>query len=146
MAIKKEKNKHLTDDLRLALEAAIRERKSFSQIKRELGIPRSTIKREIMNHRVESTKVFCGHRFNPCVHRIGCKATGMCARPDCSRLCAFCGIGCSAQSCQRIAHEGRRAVPHTIRKVRVRVRRECRPQARNRRDPAEGRDPPPLPC
>ena len=29
MAIKKEKNKHLTDDLRLALEAAIRERKSF---------------------------------------------------------------------------------------------------------------------
>ncbi len=30
MAIKKEKNKHLTEDLRLALEAAIRERKSFS--------------------------------------------------------------------------------------------------------------------
>ena len=80
MAIKKEKNKHLTDDLRLALEAAIRERKSFSQIKRELGIPRSTTKREIMNHRVESTKVFYGHGFNPCVHRIGCKATGMCAR------------------------------------------------------------------
>ena len=29
MAIKKEKNRHLTDDLRLALDAAIRERKSF---------------------------------------------------------------------------------------------------------------------
>ncbi len=58
MAIKKEKNKHLTDDLRLELEAALHKRKSFSQIKRELGIPRSTIKREITNHRVESTKVF----------------------------------------------------------------------------------------
>ena len=30
MAIKKEKNKHLTDDQRLALEAALRERKSLS--------------------------------------------------------------------------------------------------------------------
>ena len=91
MAITKEKNKHLTDDLRLELEAALHKRKSFSQIKRELGIPRSTIKREITNHRVESTEVFYGRGFNPCAHRIGCKATGMCARPDCARLCTFCG-------------------------------------------------------
>ena len=105
MAIKKEKNKHLTDDLRLELETALRTRKSFSQIKRELGIPRSTIKREIMNRRVESTKVFYGRRFNPCAHRIGCKATGMCARPDCARLCTFCGIGCNAQSCPRFKEE-----------------------------------------
>ena len=105
MAIKKEKNKHLTDDLRLELETALRKRKSFSQIKRELGIPRSTIKREIMNRRVESTKVFYGRRFNPCVHRIGCKATGMCPRPDCARLCTFCGIGCNAQSCPRFKEE-----------------------------------------
>lgn len=69
MAIKKERNKHLTDDLRLELEIALHERKSFSQIKRELGIPRSTIKREIMNRSVESTKTFYGRRFNPCVHR-----------------------------------------------------------------------------
>ena len=47
MAVKKEKNKHLKDDQRLALEAALRERKSLSQIKRE-----------IMNRRVESTKTF----------------------------------------------------------------------------------------
>ena len=53
MAVKKEKNKHLTDDLRLALEAALRERKALSQINRETGISRSTIKREIVNRRVE---------------------------------------------------------------------------------------------
>ena len=105
MAIKKEKNKHLTDDLRLALEAAIRERKSFSQIKRELGIPRSTIKREIMNHRVESYKTFYGRRFNPCVHRRVCQAVGMCDKPDCVRNCAHCGIRCNAQSCQRFEEE-----------------------------------------
>ena len=42
MAIRKERNRHLTDDLRLDPEAALRARKSFSQIKREPGIPRST--------------------------------------------------------------------------------------------------------
>ena len=77
MAIKKEKNKHLTDDQRLALEAALRERKSLSQIKRE-----------IMNRRVESTRTFYGLRFNPCVHRGGCQAPGMCGRPGCTRRCA----------------------------------------------------------
>ena len=51
MAIKKEKNKHLTDDQRLALEAALRERKPFAQISRETGIPRSTVKREVMGRR-----------------------------------------------------------------------------------------------
>ncbi len=44
--------------MRLGLETALRKRKSFSQIKRE-----------IMNRRVESTKVFYGRRFNPCAHR-----------------------------------------------------------------------------
>ena len=103
MAIKKEKNKHLTDDLRLELESALRKRKSFSQIKRELGIPRSTVKREIMNHRVESTKTFYGRRFNPCAHRLECQATGMCGKPDCARLCACCGRRCDAGSCPRFA-------------------------------------------
>ena len=68
------------DDLRLALEAALRERKPFAQISRETGIPRSTVKREAMGRRVESTKTFYGRRFNPCVRRDGCDAAGMCAQ------------------------------------------------------------------
>ena len=105
MATMKEKNKHLKDDQRLALEAALRERKSLSQIKRETGIPRSTIKREIMNRRVESTKTFYGRRFNPCVHRAGCQALGMCGRPDCTRRCASCGLRCREGSCPRFEEE-----------------------------------------
>lgn len=105
MAIKKEKNKHLTDDQRLAPEAALRGRKPLSQIRRETGIPRSTIKRETVNRRVESTKTFYGRRFNPCVHRGGCQAPGMCGRPDCARRCAGCGLRCREGSCPRFEEE-----------------------------------------
>lgn len=107
MAIKKEKDKHPTDDLRLAPEAALRERKSPSQIRRETGIPRSTVKREVMNRRVESTKTFYGRRFNPCVHRDECRATGLYGRPGCPRGCASCGIRCRGGSCPRFEEERR---------------------------------------
>ena len=113
MAVKKEKNKHLTDDLRLALEAALRERKSLSQIKRETGIPRSTIKLEIMNRRMESTKTFYGRRFNPFFHRDTCRATGMCGRPGCLRGCAGCGIRCREGSCPRFEEERCRTSAYT---------------------------------
>lgn len=105
MATRKERNKHLTDDLRLALEAALRERKPLSQIRRETGMPRSTVKREIMNRRVESAKTFYGRRFNPCVHRDECRATGLCGRPGCPRGCASCGIRCRGGSCPRFEEE-----------------------------------------
>lgn len=107
MAIKKEKDKHLTDDLRLVPEAALRGRKSLSQIRRETGMPRSTIKRETVNRRVESAKTFYGRRFNPCVHRDECRATGLCGRPGCPRGCASCGIRCRGGSCPRFEEERR---------------------------------------
>ena len=105
MAIRKERNKHLTDDLRLALEAALRERKPFAQISRETGIPRSTIKREAMGRRMESTKTFYGRRFNPCARRDGCDAAGMCGRPGCAHSCANCGLRCREGLCPRFEEE-----------------------------------------
>ena len=98
MAIRKERNRRLTDDLRLEPEAALRARKSFSQIRREPGIPRSTARREIMNHREESTRTFYGRRFSPCIHRDGCRSHGLCGRPDCTRNCASCGLRCRSGS------------------------------------------------
>ena len=98
MAIRKERNRRLTDDLRLEPEAALRARKSFSQIKREPGIPRSAARREIMNHREESTRTFYGRRFSPCTHRDGCGSHGLCGRPDCTRNCASCGLRCRSGS------------------------------------------------
>ena len=99
MAIRKERNRRLTDDPRLEPEAAVRKRKSFSQIRREPGIPRSTARREIMNHREESTRTFYGRRFSPCTHRDGCGSHGLCGRPDCTRNCASCGLRCRGGSC-----------------------------------------------
>ena len=58
-----------------------------------------------MNRRVESTKTFYGRRFNPCVHRGGCQALGMCGRPDCTRRCASCGLRCREGSCPRFEEE-----------------------------------------
>ena len=105
MAIRKEKDRRPTDDLRLELEAAVRKRKSLSQIRREPGIPRSTARREIMNHWEESTRTFYGRRFNPCTHRDGRQAVGMCGRPDCTRNCASCGLRCRRGSCPRFEEE-----------------------------------------
>ncbi len=93
------------DDLRLALEAALRERKPFAQISRETGIPRSTVKREVLGRRVESTKTFYGRRFNPCARRDGCDAAGMCGRPGCARSCANCGLRCREGLCPRFEEE-----------------------------------------
>lgn len=105
MAIKKERNKHLTDDLRLALGAALRERKPFAQTGRETGIPRSTIKREVVGRRVESAKTSCGRRSDPCALRDRCGAVGMCGRPDCARSCASCGARCREGLCPRFVEE-----------------------------------------
>ena len=58
-----------------------------------------------MNRRVESTKTFYGRRFNPCVHRGGCQAPGMCGRPDCTRRCTGCGLRCREGSCPRFEEE-----------------------------------------
>ena len=144
MAIKKEKNKHLTDDQRLAPEAALRGRRSLSQIRRETGIPRSTIKRETVNRRVESTKTFYGRRFNPCVHRGGCQAPGMCGRPDCTRRCAGRGLRCREGSCPRFEEERRHRL--AVRLQRMPGRAEAPPaqvplpaQARARGVPQDAR-------
>lgn len=106
MAIYKSSGKHLTAALRAQLEAALMRRLSFSQIKRELGIPRSTIKREIINRRIESTKVFYGRTFNPCRHRNTCQLKGLCSRSGCTRrVCAHCGKRCRAEFCSHFEEE-----------------------------------------
>lgn len=101
----KEKNKHLTESQRRLLELGFQQRKSFAQIERETGIPRTTIKREIMKHREESTKVFYGRRFNPCLHRYQCNTVGLCNDLACSRKCSICGKYCNEKSCCRFSEE-----------------------------------------
>ena len=101
----KEKNKHLTESQRHSLELGLKQRKSFAQIERETGIPRSTIKREIMKHREESTKVFYGRRFNSCLHRYKCNIVRLCGDLDCSRSCSICGRYCSEKFCCSFTEE-----------------------------------------
>ena len=62
MAIRKERNRHLTDDQRLALEAALRERKPFAQVSRETGDP--PLDDQEGGH--EPPRGVDEDRFNPC--------------------------------------------------------------------------------
>ena len=62
MAVRKERNRHLTDDQRLALEAALRERKPFAQVSRETGDP--PLDDQEGGH--EPPRGVDEDRFNPC--------------------------------------------------------------------------------
>ena len=66
-------------------------------IAKEIGVSLSTVSREIRKHTYESFKG-CYGRANQCVHRQGCKLTGVCG--DCPAKGAPC-VRCSYRNCSR---------------------------------------------
>lgn len=84
------KNAHLTLDERASIQVSLRERKTFSEIAKELGKDPSTISKEVRNH----FKVEEPYSFNPCKHRRTCSHRGDACFPcRCSiytNICAKC--------------------------------------------------------
>lgn len=85
-------NKHLTFDERLNIESMLSDRKSFTDIANTLNKHRSSISKEIRNHRIFRKMGAYGKAFNDCIHRNDCPELHLCK--DCNHghnfYCRFC--------------------------------------------------------
>ena len=97
--------KHLTLDDRMEIQKSLCAGKSFNEIADKLGKSRSTISREVKKRYITAKKGSYGRAFNECVHRIECKAVGICEdEPDCvSKRCRNC-LKCNSV-CQNFEKE-----------------------------------------
>ena len=83
---------------RCRIEFGLAAGESERQIAREIGVSISTVSREIRKHTCVSFKG-CRGRANQCVHRAGCRLTGVCG--DCPARGAPCAR-CSHRNCNRV--------------------------------------------
>jgi len=95
------KNKHLTDDERLLIEIALRQRQSLKSIANNLSKSTSTISREVRKHSIVSNKFAAHYPANRCVNRRDCSRSQICDdKPDCVRkrcaTCKHCNDACPA--------------------------------------------------
>ena len=95
------KNKHLTDDERLLIEIALRQRHSLKSIANNLSKSTSTISREVRKHSIVSNKFAAHYPANRCVNRRDCSRSQICDdKPDCVRkrcaACKHCNDACPA--------------------------------------------------
>jgi transposase, IS30 family len=85
------KHTHLTDHDRLEIEHGIRHHASFRQIAAKVKKHHTTISREVLNRRVESSKGAVGRVTNRCVSRKDCLRRQLCIdKPDCTQRCSAC--------------------------------------------------------
>jgi len=81
------KNKHMSFDDRLEIEASLKERLSFKEISQKIGKDCTTVSKEIRNHYQVSQKGAMGRPFNDCIHRKHCEFREkgkLCNRQQCS--------------------------------------------------------------
>lgn len=94
--MKENTNKHLTFDDRLVIQAGLQEKLSLAAISRKVGKNRSTISREIKNHR----KLVTTSGGNNCVKRNKCKKVPSCrsncyrGKKNCQTACGGCNEDC----------------------------------------------------
>lgn len=91
--------KHLTYDDRLTIQKGLKNNQNFSQIADQIGKDRSTVSREVKNHRI-----YVPHEGgNICLHRKTCKISSRCERGikgcfnthRCRSACGLCNSQCS---------------------------------------------------
>lgn len=94
---------HLTEADRLRIEEGLGHGLSIRQLAESLGKARTTIAREIQNHRVASNKTVYGRVPNRCVLRRNCDIHHLCQRRSCAKKCSACWI-CNTM-CSRFQEE-----------------------------------------
>ena len=103
---------HLTLAERVAIENALRARKGFKEIARQVGHSHTTVKREVVKHAQESDKGAKGRVTNRCVKHSSCQRRHLClpcAHPNTAFHCASCARCNSAcpefeeLSCERLS-------------------------------------------
>ena len=84
---------HLTLSERVEIENALRARKGFKEIARQIGHSHTTVKREVVKHAQASEKGAKGRVTNRCLYRTTCKrqyVCKICEHTLCNRHCASC--------------------------------------------------------
>ena len=94
----KKGKKHMDGAKRCRIESGLAAEESVRTIAREIGVSLSTVSREIAKHTYVSFKG-CYGRANQCVHRRGCRVSGVCG--DCPAKGAPCAL-CSHRNCNRV--------------------------------------------
>ena len=98
------KKERLNESLRYMIARLLLERKSITEIAKELGKAGSTISREIRNHLTVLHTGGHGMPFNECANRFGCKIMSLCE--GCfDRKCRCCKVRSCSSVCRSFTAE-----------------------------------------
>lgn len=87
-------SKHMSLEDRSTIEEGLNRREPLARIASMIGKDRSTISREVRNHRIASDASGYGRIPNRCLHRKDCSIYGLCkpCKHNGQRLCASCNL------------------------------------------------------
>ena len=101
---KKNNQKHLGYQDRKEIEHALDNRKKVSEIARELGVPASTVAREIKRNRKCKGYLAAVTKGNHCKHKRNCEVKNLCTI-YCSKYCRSCRIKNCKDTCGSFAEQ-----------------------------------------
>lgn len=96
--------RHIGIEQRRSIEHGLNDRRSLSDISRQIGFDVSSVRREIIRNRREDGPSRSANRDkNKCAHLKACKVRGLCRNGCDRRLCRCCDLPCHAMDCPEFA-------------------------------------------
>lgn len=103
--------KHMGIEQRRAIECGLNDKRSLSEISRQIGFDVSSVRREILrNRREDGPSRSRGRDKNDCAHLRTCAVRGLCGNGCERRLCRRCELPCQAMGCTLYAARSCRTV------------------------------------
>lgn len=98
--MEKDAYKHMGIEQRRAIECGLNNKKSLSEISRQIGFDVSSVRREILRNRREDGASGSRNRDeNDCAHLKSCAVRGLCGNGCDRRLCRCCELPCQVMGC-----------------------------------------------